>query len=216
MSVAVKAKRRNEMRSKLMRPLVVLAVLFASLGIVGGSAQGTPVPTVVSEGCGDVIQVEGLARVYPSMVHLISGCVHYAGGRYTISGSYTIDKGQSVTAVGDEVPQPGSSLITINSGTLNVSLVKPCITYDETQCDTEDATGSASVGTMDSNGFYTWTPLVAGDTTAVPVTAGMQIRFDNVTVKMKAGDDKDVELYALGTFLYQGGGGPCASACFHF
>jgi hypothetical protein len=226
------------MRSKLMRLLMLLVFVLGSFVSTGVSARSTPIatPVGIDEGCGSVINIEGESRGYPNGVHLITGCVHYDTGQYTISGSYTVDGGTTIeTMQSTLIRQIGTSLVAINSGTLNVTLIKKCTTSGPQACTSSDPAGSAFIGTMNSDGVVTWeelepappattsatatpsgtaTPTCTAANGCVALTAGMLIRFDNVTVQMYAVDD--VALYALGTFRPGAGGGSCSSACFHW
>ena len=205
------------MRSKLMRPLVLVAIVFASaLSIVGVDAKqtatpaSTPLPLETS--CGEPIKIGGVDRTYPNNLTFLGGCETYDPNidQYTISARYSLKPNKNITSGGEvdenEIHQYGVTRFDVVEGSLTVTVTQLC-PFDP-GCPQEGTAFSSTVG---SDGSVTWTGLSAG--APITLNPGDSVWLENVTATFKAGDTGAV-FTTFGTFS-EGGGQGCTTICYH-
>jgi hypothetical protein len=203
------------MRSKLMRPLLILAIIFASLLpllSVDAKETATPGPSNVSI-CGPVIMVAGVVPPYPNGVNFLGGCVFSTKASngtetYTISSRYWIEPNVEITTNEETaMHQFGATLITVEQGSLIVTVKSFCVDVDP--CATA---GTAFFGRTGADSATSWTPMVKD--VATTLYPGDSVWLENVTVNVKT-DIWGSTVQATGTFPYDPGAGGCPAVCFH-
>ena len=216
MAVAAVEKRRNEMRSKLMRPLMLLAIVFGlMLSFVAVDAKQTATPSSplpLETSCGEPITIGGVERTYPNNLEFLDGCETYDpnNDEYTISARYSLAPDAFITSGGEvdelEIHQYGVTRFDVDEGSLTITVTQLC-SFDP-GCAQE---GTAFYSTKQSDGSFSWEEFVVD--TAVTIDAGESVWLENVTATFQAGADGAI-FSTFGVFS-EGGGSGCTTICYH-
>ena len=196
------------MRSKLMRPFVILALIVASiLPVALAMARQEPTPaaaaaatsTPPTTNCGADILIEETPRAYPTPMTFLGGCVVRVElsadvREYTLTSRYAISN-------------TSGTPIATNTETSVVEVLDGSLTFTITEG--VAFVGTVGTGHIDQPGYWSSTPLPLNTPTVL--NPGDSIWLVNVVATFETGPQGAV-VSAFGSFVVSNGGG-CVVNC---